>query len=366
MKRLMSLAVLLAGASAVVAGAAPARAEWPLWDGKESVADYAKRAGIKDVETTLDLGSGVSMKLTLIPAGKFMMGPRPPEIAVVEGIRTVVREGAGGSENDPQLDVIISKPFSMGVYEVTREQWEQVMGRNYPSISPLWPVQLGLTQAQFEQVVGRPVSAEQHRGHLSPELLRKISETNPGCLEYFNCKTHPAERIEWEEAVEFCKKLSAQTGRKVSLPTEAQWEYACRAGTDTRFSFGDDDTQMRKHANYNVHGKGGWPTADKDTTDGFIGPAPVGSFLPNKWGLYDMHGNAWEWVHDWHGGYKKSGQLDPAGPERPIKGHEWHVLKGGGYAAETSFHAWAGSNGGHGPYVHGPSFGFRVVVEETR
>jgi formylglycine-generating enzyme required for sulfatase activity len=249
----------------------------PLWDGKESVADYAKRVGIKDVQTELDLGGGVSMKLTLVPTGKFMMGARPPKFEMIEGVRTMVREGAGGAENDPQLEVIISKPFYMGVYEVTREQWEQVMGRKYPASAPLSPVQLGLTQKQFEQFVGSPVSGEQSRGHLSQELLKKIIAADPGTLEYFNCKTHPAERINWDEAAEFCQKVSATTGKTVSLPTQAQWEYACRAGTDTRFYFGDDDTEMRKYANFNVEGKAGWPKADKETTDGFIGPAPVGS-----------------------------------------------------------------------------------------
>jgi formylglycine-generating enzyme required for sulfatase activity len=334
----------------------------PLWDGKESVADYAKRVGIKDVQTELDLGGGVSMKLTLVPTGKFMMGARPPKFEMIEGVRTMVREGAGGAENDPQLEVIISKPFYMGVYEVTREQWEQVMGRKYPASAPLSPVQLGLTQKQYEQFVGSPVSGGQSREHLSQELLKKIIAADPGYLEYFNCKTHPAERINWEEAAEFCQKVSAKTGRTVSLPTQAQWEYACRAGTDTRFYFGDDDTEMRKYANFNVEGKAGWPKADKETTDGFIGPAPVGSFLPNKWGLYDMHGNVAEWCRDWHGGYKKSGRLDPVGPELPITGHNWHVGLGGGYLSESLFHVWAGSNGGHGPYPHSPSSGFRVVV----
>ena len=230
---------------------------------------------------------------------------------------------------------------------------------------PLSPDQLGLSREQFGQIFGKDVAESAPvRGHLSQEQTKKIIERDPGCLEYFNCKTHPADRIDWDEAVEFCKKLSAQTGRTVSLPTQAQWEYGCRAGTDTRFYFGDDDTEMRKYANYNDSKDDikGWPKVDKETTDGFIGPAPVGSFLPNNWGLYDMHGNVWEWCHDWAWGYKKSGRLDPTGPEVPIKGAPFHVNIGGGYRSVSFFHGWAGSNGGHGPYPHYPSYGFRVVV----
>ena len=337
----------------------------PLWDGKESVADYAKRAGIKDVEMALDLGGGVTVNLTLIPAGKFKMGARPPEFAVVEGVRVQVREGAGGAENDPQLEVIISKPFYMGVYEVTREQWEQVMGKNFPASVPLKTTQLGLSRKQLEQIFGRDVAQSFGPGtFLSPEQIKKIFETDPGVLEYFNCKTLPATRIQWEEAVEFCKRVSAKTGMKVSLPTQAQWEFACRAGTDTQYNFGDDDTEMRKYANYNEAKPEleGWPDNDKETTDGYIGPAPVGSFLPNKWGLYDMHGNMWEWCHDLAWGYKKSGKIDPTGPDLPVKGQNWHVGIGGGYGSKKNFQGWAGNNTGHGGGSHMPGSGFRVVV----
>jgi hypothetical protein len=129
MKRAASWLVMLAAVlAAALVGAGPARAEWPLWDGKESVADYAKRAGIKDVETTLDLGDGVAM-------------------------------------------------------------------RKYKASTPFSAVQFGLTQKQYEQFLGRPVSGEQSRGYLSQELLKKILAADPGYLEYFNCKTRPAARI---------------------------------------------------------------------------------------------------------------------------------------------------------------------------
>ena len=202
-------AAAAAAKAAALAAAKAAAARW-RWDGKESVADYAKRVGIKDVQTSLDLGGGISLKLTLIPAGTFMMGARPPEVAVIEGVRTVVREGAGGSEHDPQLEVTLSQPFYMGVYEVTREQWEQVMGRNFPASVPLKATQLGLSRKQLAQIFGREVAESiSTTTHLSPAQIKKIFETDPGVLEYFNCKTHPAHRIDWEEAVAFCKKVSA-------------------------------------------------------------------------------------------------------------------------------------------------------------
>jgi len=194
MKKAMSLLVLsaaaLAAAFVVAAEPATARADWPLWDGKESVADYAKRAGIKDVPMELDLGSGVSMKLTLIPAAKFIMGDLDEKRETIEGIEVAIQQaGKGPYWSRPDREVTISQPFYMGAYEVTQEQYEQIMGPD----------------------PGREGRYDEKKG-------------------YTRGKTYPEGLLSWKEAAEFCEKLSVKTGMKVWLPTEAQWEYAARGG----------------------------------------------------------------------------------------------------------------------------------------
>jgi formylglycine-generating enzyme required for sulfatase activity len=140
----------------------------------------------------------------------------------------------GTGEN--RHEVTISKPFYMGETEVTQAQYEAVMG------------------------------------------------TNPS---HFKGATNPVECVCWDYATEFCKKLSDKTRQAVRLPMEAEWEYACRAGTATAFSFGDADSTIGDYAWYGANSGG--------TTH------PVGQKKPNAWGLYDMHGNVWEWCADWFG-----------------------------------------------------------------
>jgi formylglycine-generating enzyme required for sulfatase activity len=155
-----------------------------------------------------------------------------------------------GEEKDPH-EVTISKPFYLGVTV--------------------------LTQAQYEAVIG----------------------TNPS---QFKGPTNPVEQVSWNDAAEFCKKLSEKARRAVRLPTEAEWEYACRAGNPGAFCFGDAESELEQYAWYakNSGGK----------------TQPVGQKKPNQWGLYDMHGNVWEWCQDWKGQYRKGPITDPTGPEK--------------------------------------------------
>ena len=217
----------------------------------------------------LDLGGGVTMKLALIPAGKFMMG-----------------------EVEHQHEVTLSKPFYMGVTEVTQAQYEAIMG------------------------------------------------TNPS---HFKGATNPVDRVSWDDATEFCKKLSEKTRRAVRLPTEAEWEYACRAGSKTRFCFGDAEEGFEDY---------GWYGANSGNTT-----HPVGQKKPNAWGLYDMHGNVWEWCSDWYGEYAAGQAADPTGP---AKGED-RVLRGGCWgdgpqACRLARRNWSGPDGRYG------NFGLRVVV----
>ncbi len=239
-------------------------------------------AGITSKQLTLDLGKGVAMNLVLIPAGKFSMGSPEGE------------EDRQPNEG-PQHEVTISKPFYVGVYEVTQEQYGAVTGAN-PS--------------------------------------------------NFKGAQNPVEQVSCDEAVEFCKKLSAKTGKAVRLPTEAEWEYACRAGTQTRFGVCDKDAALDECA---------WSAANSERKT-----HPVGQKKPNAWGLYDMHGNVHEWCNDWYAEtYANAVTLDPQGPASGT----FRVLRGGCWdfnpqSCRSAFRHIFWTSG----YRNG-TFGFRVAVE---
>ena len=192
----------------------------------------------------VDLGKDVKLEMILIPAGKFVMGSPESE--------------KGRSKDETQHEVSLTKPFYMGKYEVTQEQWESVMGNNPSSF---------------------------FRG---PKL--------------------PVTSVSWKDCQEFIKKLNAKTNRGYRLPTEAEWEYSCRAGTTTAYSNGDIITKNDS----NVEG---------------LSTKVVGSYKPNAFGLYDMHGNVWEWCEDWKVDYPKEAVIDPKGPEAGKN----RVLRGGSF-----------------------------------
>ena len=201
--------------------------------------------------------NSIGMKMVLIPAGEFMMGS--------PNSQTDARE-----DEKPQHRVRITEPFYLGIYPVTQEQYERVMGIN-PS----------------------------------------------------HCKgdpNRPVERVSWEDASEFCGRLSALPEEKAAghvyrLPTEAEWEHACRAGSTTPYHFGVSSQSLGDHA--------WWSQNSGDTTH------PVGQKKPNAWGLHDMHGNVCEWCADWYGKeyYSQSPPSDPNGPSSGA----WRVSHGGSF-----------------------------------
>ncbi len=235
---------------------------------------------VNEPAITLDLGNKAIMKLALIPAGKFLMGSAGDE--------------AGRDEDEgPQREVIISKPFYLAVHEVTQGQYEAVMGSN-PS--------------------------------------------------KFVDAAKPVESVSWDDAVEFCKRLARRTHQAVTLPTEAQREYACRAGLKTRFGFGEDERQLSTFARY---GQGAE-----------AGTAAVGSKKPSAWGLFDLHGNVWEWCGDWYASsYVNAATQDPPGP---LSG-QWRVLRGGSWVNTWEACRCAARNKS-APDVRYNGIGFRVVV----
>jgi len=195
-----------------------------------------------------------------------------------------------------------------------------------------------VTQEQYEQVMG----------------------VNPS---RFKGAKNPVEMVSWEEAVEFCKKLSARTGKKVMLPTEAQWEYACRAGTTTAFHTGDALKPGQANADFPSN-PGLWDRimawVGMSSAQKIIQTTPAGSFPPNGFGLYDMHGNIWEWCSDWYGEdyYANSPKTDPRGPDSG----SYRVLRGGGWYDGPQI-CRSADRGRSSPDLRDHSIGFRVAVD---
>ncbi len=190
-------------------------------------------------------------------------------------------------------------------------------------------------------------------------LYQELMGEDPGWPEG-EADDRPINKVNWYDAVRFCNRLSEQegltpcyriAGNDVSweysangyrLPTEAEWEYACRAGTQTRWSFGDDEKDLGRYA---------WYTDNSGNR-----PHPVGTRDPNAWGLYDMHGKVWEWCWDWYGAYSAGPQTDPTGPPTGDR----RVLRGGAFDVVARFLRSAVRDGGRPGYRYRFS-GFRGV-----
>ncbi|MDR1241174.1 MAG: formylglycine-generating enzyme family protein [Deltaproteobacteria bacterium] len=196
----------------------------------------------------------------------------------------------------PQHRVYISKPFYLGKHEVTQAQWETIMGDN-PS--------------------------------------------------RFQGRSNPVEQVSWDDAQEFVRRLNQREGHaRFRLPTEAEWEYAARAETTTAYSFGDGTDNLGRYAWYGDNSSGK--------------PHPVGQKEPNAWGLYDIHGNVWEWVQDRFGEryYAISPASDPGGPS---DGPPLHVFRGGSWHNPAKFCRSADRNY-YTPYFRSELLGFRLAL----
>jgi len=247
--------------------------------------------------TALDLGNNVKLRVALIPAGTFMMGSPMNE------------DGRLPDEN--QREVTISKPFYMGTFPVTQAQYQAVMGKN-PSLRK----EVGLLSQTADQAAGKNV------------IFSKGADK-------------PVEQVSWSDAVKFCEKLSKKTGQKFRLPTEAEWEYACRAGTTTPFNTGM--TITKDQAAY--QGSANQPT--------FYGVYPA-----NGWGHFDMHGNVLEWCSDWYGEYLMNNITDPKG----ANGGSSRVLRGGSYK-NIPQECRSASRHKASPDYGRDNIGFRVVLD---
>jgi formylglycine-generating enzyme required for sulfatase activity len=212
---------------------------------------------------TVDLNSSVSLDMIWCPPGTFMMGSPETE--------------DGRNFDETEHEVTLTQGYYLGKYEVTQSQYEAVMTGNANSLS---------------------ADPSQYKGG-----------------------SRPVETVSWDDAQVFLTRLNAQQSANIPsgwayvLPTESQWEYACRAGTATAYSWGNDTNLFR--ANYIDQTKGG-----------LMKTSDVGNYDANPWGFFDMHGNVWEWTADWFAEYSSEAQTDPAGPAsgsyRVIRGGSWH------------------------------------------
>ncbi len=266
----------------------------PKWTVHKDWPFDAKEAKRRQGRTAKELGipvkvtSTIGMKLVLVPAGEFRMG-------------SPASEKEREDDESPQHRVVITKPFYMGAYEVTQAQYDAVMWKN---------------QSRFKGL------------------------------------DNPVEFTDSHDAVEFCRKLSEKEEIEYRLPTEAEWEYACRAGTATAFYYGDSlsSRQANFDGNYPYGGARKGPHRKKTTA--------VGSFRANAWGLYDMHGNVCEWCRDWQGEdyYQSSPVKDPRGPDSGV----YRVLRGGAWGRNAGYCRSAARLRDYRDYGYS-FFGFRVV-----
>ncbi len=268
---------------------------------------------------SVDLGGGVKMEMVLIPSGEFMMGSgeSAEETAAFFNIHGDKILTAFLKSEHPQHRVRITKPFYLGTYHVTRGQFRQfVKDSGYK------------TDAEKGDVYVPPGAFGWDPEKKAFYHIKDYSWRKAG---FEQTDEHPVVNVTWNDAVAFCRWLSRKEGKTYRLPTEAEWEYACRAGTTTRYHSGHDPETLAKVANVaDATAKAKFPVG-WGASDGYVFTAPVGQFKPNAFGLYDMHGNAWQWCADWYGAdyYGKSPVDDPTGPDsgtfRVLRGGSWFL-----------------------------------------
>jgi len=293
---------------------------WPF----DSAAAQQRQAAAGQTQKTIDLGGGVTMDLVRIPAGEFVMGSLD-----------------GGVDEMPLSRVNITTHFWMGVIEVTNAQYKQFNPEHF--------------NGYIDQ---------HHKDH-----------TLPGYA--INDPQHPAVRVSWHDALAFCRWLSERTGLKVTLPTEAQWEWACRGGTQTAMNFGDVDADFGTHANLAdvsikllaVSGVNPQPISNPSRYEDFIPKidsvndgekimAHAGKYAPNTWGLKDMHGNVCEWTRSVYASYPYNdtdGRNEIAADgKRVVRGGSWYDRP---MRATSSYRTM------YQPYQKVYNVGFRVICE---
>jgi formylglycine-generating enzyme required for sulfatase activity len=264
--------------------------------------------------------NALGMRFVLVQPGTFLMGSPPDE--------------ADRYDDERQHEVTLTKPFYLSVHQVTQGQWKTVMGSNPSDFS-----RAGVCEAWLKDVC-------------DAELDR-----------------FPVESVSWDEARWFLKKLAVLTdetshGREYRLPSEAQWEYACRGGHLIRAILGDKhtlaihlDQPASSLSSTQANFEGNVPYGGAVKGPNLERPSKVGSYRPNRLGLCDMHGNVWEWCSDWSGEYPSGAAIDPLGPPHGT----YRVCRGGGWRSYGRYCRAANRDGGE-PWHRNCDLGFRVAA----
>jgi sulfatase modifying factor 1 len=243
--------------------------------------------------------NSIAMRLVRIPAGEFTMGSPPTE--------------KGRRPDEPQRRVRLTQAYDLGQFEVTHGQFRQFVDATGYKTDAERGIRGGYGFDEATQQLAGP-------DHRYSWRFTGFAQTDD----------HPVVNVSWNDANAFCRWLSDQEKATYRLPSEAEWEHACRGGTTTAYCYGDDPEKIIDAGNIMdslAHEK----FADRITvagSDGFVFTAPVGRFRPNAFGLHDMHGNVWEWTADGFGPPDSTPQTDPAGPvggkDKVVRGGDWY------------------------------------------
>jgi sulfatase modifying factor 1 len=308
----------------------------------------ALQAWADDLGVPVESTNSIGMKLKLIPPGEFMMGSNSSR-GDLETAGFVLPDDFDNNDEQPAHRVRITNPFYMGIHEVTRGQFAAfVNDTGYQ------------TEAEKDGKGGYGFDAAGN-GAQKPEYNWKhngMSQTD----------SHPVVNVSWNDTVEFIQWLSKKEGKQYRLPTEAEWEYSCRAGSETHFSSGDSLASLKGFGNMLDASYKGQYTNDYKLfqpfpfDDGFVYTSPVGQFKANKFGLYDMHGNVWEWCSDWYGPdyYATSPLADPAGATSGLG----RVLRGGSWWLSARV-CRSVSREDFGPSFRSRDLGFRLALSPS-